>query len=627
MFKGRRVLAVCIPKVYDAASFRYVSKLNEFAVKKGYLLFVYQTCSDLYNNSRSDIGETYVYDLLDYDIIDGIVMFTEMIKDKSIPPKIAANAAQNGIPVVSVERYIEGCINISYDYGNCFEQIVRHIIVDHKLTKVNFIAGFKDNEFSEERLNVYKRVLEEQGIPYDPERVGYGDFWDYPTRAVMEKFLADGKELPEAIICCNDVMAMTACKCLLEKGYSVPDDVIVSGFDGIEDEQYHSPRLTTCRNSFDKLSERAVEFLDLAINGEPVPDKAIIDFEMVVSQSCGCVEQKVEAASYMITELHERLNGEMQRAEIMASITTTISSAHTAETLNNFFSNKMDLYGIYCCLNTDALNPKSGIVEFESDVPFTDEMDLVYFGSYDRPIKGLVRFERSEVAPRIEEMFLEAKLPIVFAAIHYLDIPLGYLCMCFPIEAIHYDRIPQVAEAFGNGFGNRRMFTAMEKLYTHDTLTELYNRRGFYQLAVPKFEKAAADKKSAVVISADLDGLKTINDTYGHAEGDIAIKVVGRALENASLNDEVCARFGGDEFAVAAVADNANEFAENFKKRFYEYIDNYNKTSGKPYKISSSIGIAGDYADKTTVDILMKISDDLMYTDKASRKKVRSRPR
>ncbi len=627
MFKGRKVIAVCMPKVYDSASFRYVTKLNEFAVAKGYILFVYQTCSDLYNNSRSDCGETYVYDLIDYDVVDGIVMFTEMIKDKSVPPEIAAKASAKGIPVVSIEGFIDGCINISYDYGNCFEQIVRHIIVDHKLTKVNFIAGFEGNDFSEERLNVYKRVLEEQGIPYDPERVGYGDFWDYPTRRVMENFLADGKALPEAIICCNDVMAMTACKCLLEKGYSVPNDVIVSGFDGIEDERYHSPRLTTCRNSFDTLSERVVELIDSARKGKSVPEQEIIGFEMVISQSCGCVEQKVEAASYMITELHERLNGEMQRAAIMASITTTISTAKDNEEIIDFFGNKMDLYNIYCCLNTDALKPKSGMVEFDGDNPFTDEMDLFYFGHYEKPIRGVVRFDRSEIAPKIEEQFFDAKLPIVFSVIHYLDIPMGYLCMCFPLEPIHYERIPQVSEACGNGFGNKRMFTAMERLYTHDTLTELYNRRGFYQIVVPKFEKAAKMGLNIAIVSADMDGLKNINDTYGHAEGDNAIKVVGRALENASVNGEICARFGGDEFVVAGVIENVGSYKEDFKKRFYDYIDNYNKTSGKPYKISSSVGMVCESAEKSSIDVLIKISDDLMYTDKASRKKVRSRPR
>ena len=69
-----------------------------------------------------------------------------MIKNQKVNRRIADNAVSRGIPVISVEASMEGCINMKYDYGDCFEEIVRHIIIDHKLTKVNFIAGFEGTE-------------------------------------------------------------------------------------------------------------------------------------------------------------------------------------------------------------------------------------------------------------------------------------------------------------------------------------------------------------------------------------------------------------------------------------------------------------------------------------------------
>ena len=67
--------------------------------------------------------------------------------------------------------------------------------------------------------------------------------------------------------------------------------------------------------------------------------------------------------------------------------------------------------------------------------------------------------------------------------------------------------------------------------------------------------------------------------------------------------------------------------SEEYKKNFYDYIDEFNKNSGKPYKVAASIGLICKSAEGSTVDNLIKLSDDLMYRDKASRKKVRSRPR
>lgn len=630
MFNGRKIIAVCIPRVFDPAAFEYLQLLNDCAVKSGYTLFVYQSNTDfgVYStNRRNDVGESYIFDLIDYDIIDGLVIFSELIKDKVLIGKAAYCAQNAGKPVVTVEYPLDGCVNAKYDYGDCFEKIVRHVIVDHGLTKVNFIAGIEGNNFSEERLDVYKKVLAEKGIPYDPERVGYGCFWEMPTRDVMEKFLADGKEPPEAVICSNDVMAMTACSVLKEHGFSIPGDVIVTGFDGIYDERFHEPRLTTCRNNRREMVEKIIGAIDDSNNGKEVPEEIVIDFEMVLSQSCGCGKGSSVDAFTVLNEMNKRLNKYQYSNGSMSNHMALISSARDPAHIIESLSKDEDFFDTCCCLNSDALSPKSGVIESDSDRPFTDEMLMIFRGNYSDPSKEVVRFNRKMIMPEFDK-YINMDLPVIFSMIHYFDIPLGYLCINRSLEIISYERIPQVVDTYGNGFGNVRMYTAMERLYTYDPLTELYNRRGFYQLIVPKFEMAVnSENKIIAIVSADLDGLKGINDTYGHYEGDNAIKVTADALKHAAVNDEICARFGGDEFVVAGVIDREEGYAEGFKNRVKAYIDAYNKTSGKPYTVAASIGITCTVPNGSTVDDLIKASDDLMYADKATRKIVRSRAR
>lgn len=623
MFNGRKIIAVCIPKAFDMASFEYICELNKYAVQKNYSLFVYQTNTNLFVGNRNDSGETFVFDLIDYSIVDGVIIFSEFIKDSKVSRVIADKALRMNKPVVAVEAPLDGCMNVRYDYGDCFEKIVRHIIVDHKLTKVNFIAGIEGNDFSEERLDVYKKVLAEQGIPYDPERVGYGGFWEVPTRDVMKKFLADGKELPEAIICSNDVMAITACKYLYENGLRVPDDVIISGFDGIEDERYHTPRLTTCHSSCGKMSELIISLIDDSIAGKNVPKESIVSFEMVISQSCGCAEREAIDASIVLTSMRNRLTCYQECSLSMTGLIALISSKRKPELIIDGLHNKEELYNVYCCLNADALNPKSGIVDSDSDKPFTDEMLMIYRGSWSEPSKEVVRFDRKDIVPDFEK-YVNMDIPVLFTAFHYLDVPLGYMCINYSPDIKAYERIPQITEAFGTGFGNVRMYTAMERLYTHDTLTELYNRRGFYQLIAPQIEKAMKTPKAFMaIVSADLDGLKYINDNFGHSEGDNAIKVAAKALEYAAADGEICARFGGDEFVVAGAVLDGDDYAESFKTRVNEYIDRYNSVSGKPYKVAASIGITCKSPGSATVDELIKMSDNLMYADKATRKGTR----
>lgn len=630
MFNGKKIIAVCIPRVFDPAAFEYLQLLNRRAVSSGYALFVYQSNTDfgIYTtNQRNNVGESYIFDLIDYDIIDGMVIFSELIKDKELIKRTADKAIDRGIPVVAVEYPLDGCINAKYDYSDCFEKIVRHVIIDHGLTKVNFIAGIEGNSFSEERHDVYKKVLAERGIPYDPERVGYGQFWDMPTRDVMEKFLAEGKELPEAVICSNDVMAMTACKVIKEHGFSVPEDIIVTGFDGIYDERFHNPRITTCRDNRSEMVERIISAIDGSINGREVSKEIVVDFEMVLAHSCGCKEDIVVDSFAILSEMSNRLNKYQYNSGSMANHMALISSSRNPESVIESLSKDEDFFDTCCCLNSDALSPKSGVVESESDEPFTDEMLMIFRGNYSDPSKEVVRFSRKTIMPEFDK-YINMNVPVIFSVIHYFDIPLGYLCINRDMSLRSYERIPQVLDVYGNGFGNVRMYIAMERLYTYDPLTELYNRRGFYQLIVPKFEMAVlSENKIITIVSADLDGLKGINDNYGHYEGDNAIKVTADALRHAAVDDEICARFGGDEFVVAGVIEKEDGYAEGFKNRVKTYLDAYNKTSGKPYKVVASIGITCKAPDGSTVDDLIKASDDLMYADKATRKIVRSRAR
>ena len=132
----------------------------------------------------------------------------------------------------------------------------------------------------------------------------------------------------------------------------------------------------------------------------------------------------------------------------------------------------------------------------------------------------------------------------------------------------------------------------LQKISQRDFMTGLFNRRGFFDKLSAVLDTPENHGKQLVFISADLDGLKTINDNFGHAEGDNAIITVGRALLSSSLQSEICARFGGDEFGVAVICpdNDADVFFEDFKKRFLDFLWDYNRKSGKPYQVRASIG-------------------------------------
>ncbi|MBQ5312374.1 MAG: GGDEF domain-containing protein, partial [Oscillospiraceae bacterium] len=122
------------------------------------------------------------------------------------------------------------------------------------------------------------------------------------------------------------------------------------------------------------------------------------------------------------------------------------------------------------------------------------------------------------------------------------------------------------------------------------------------------------------VLSIDMDGLKTINDTYGHAEGDIAIQAIADAMHSVWGENEICARFGGDEFITASVCRSSPmRHAAALEQKITEYLDTFNSTSGKPYKVQASFGAAySRISSSIQVDELIKQADDLMYCEKST---------
>ena len=125
-----------------------------------------------------------------------------------------------------------------------------------------------------------------------PERVTQGDFYVTGGELAVDEILASKVEFPEAIVCANDTMAITVCDLLMEKGYRVPEDVSVAGYDYTTEGQEHIPAMTTVRNSVYSLGTKACEVLVNKIAGKEISDakdgKIFLPDEVVLNESCGC---------------------------------------------------------------------------------------------------------------------------------------------------------------------------------------------------------------------------------------------------------------------------------------------------------------------------------------------------
>lgn len=624
LIKGKHLISLCISKINDDVSHHFITELNDLLSKMNSALFVYATISNFYQNSPVDYGEASIFELIDYENTDVIIIYAEMMEDDRFILPVIEKARAANVPVITIGRHFDGCSELCFDYEAGFETVVRHAIEHHKPKKPHFIAGAKGNDFSEKRVDIFKKVISENGFSFDESMVSYGDFWSVPTEDAINKLVRENN-IPDAVICANDTMAIAAQNALKRNGLRIPEDVMVTGFDGIDEILYSKPQITSCKCSYKLLAEKSVELINGFLDGETIPEYSSVIPEILIYSSCGCDNSENISFAERIVELNNRNYRFQEENRTLSELCANMQLCETPDKAVNCFRAHNVVYDMCCILTADCTDEKINPLQKPEGNSFGEELYLIYDSDLDN--NNLFTpgyFKRSDVIPGLETQ-LDHNAPLIFVALSFLDIPLGFLCFHYHNDDIaNYTKIAQNVTMFNNAVGGMRNIRhqryrihQVENIYRIDTLTGLFNRRGFTRSFNKLVETLTSDSKITVVM-ADLDDLKKINDIYGHGAGDNAIRMSAKALKNACPEGSLCTRFGGDEM-LAVINGEMSE--EEIRSNFDGIINEYNANSNKPYKISASLGIfTSRISDGIEFESLIKKSDELMYIDKQKKK-------
>lgn len=619
MIGNHKIVSLCISRLQDNSSYEFAAALNERLSPLGYSLFVYNTCCSLDDDTSTPKGQASVFELIDYKKTDVLIVYSEKIKNSIITDSLINNAKKAEIPVIVIEGNRSDCICINFDNAAGFEAVVKHVVEFHNVKKLHFIAGSKGNSFSEQRLNVFRKVLKENQIEFNENMVSYCDFCALPAAEAAEKLIAKG-EFPDAIVCANDTMAISVIGVLNKYGIKVPEDVIVTGFDGIEEINFSTPRLTSALCSFTSLAEKAAEIVLKIINRKNIDKNIFINPELLINNSCGCsVSCRTNTAEYLSLINHRLSRFQKENLEL-SEISAKMQSCDNYRQIAALFNDRL-MYDMCCLLNKECIDESVNPAEC-TEINKDDYMFLLYDNDDSKPFVPRW-FSTQNIIPQLDYCMERSRI-FIFTALQYLDAPMGYVCFHFSIcNFENFMKIPQTVNTLNNvigGYCNLRhehfLMETIEKMSSTDYLTGLLNRRGF-DSAFEKITKQNKHPFAMTIIMADLDGLKKINDNFGHDEGDEAIRTAANALMYACPPNSLCTRFGGDEmFAVCKGIQDKEVIKDNVKK----YLDSYNQGSGKTYNVSLSVGIT--YADSNTelsFEEMLRNSDKLMYNEKKSK--------
>lgn len=570
-----------------------------------------------------DMGELQITDLPSYEELDGVIITPDVMAIQSLVERYRENIKSRcHCPVVCVRKEMTDYYNVIIDDNIVLEEIIRHFIEIHGYTRINFLSGPKGYIDSDRRLESYKRILTEYNIPIEEDRIYYGDLWRLAGAPAVDYWLNSSLEEPQAIICANDIMAITVCRALAARGIAVPDQIAVTGCDDLEDAAEYSPSITTARMPAYEMGAEAVEKIHKHNQGIKQAQTSYIKTTTIYRASCGCKrnwyhESNERRRNHILAR--ENLENEIYRNSYMSTDLTGLTKLEqVVDKIWTYVYENQNFTHFCMCLhkNWDYYH-----VDGEVEHVINNDDVMMEIGFKNRIGYTKVKCSKKELIPDL--LAEDQPMAYYFALLHHQEHGFGYVGISFNQVQTYMKTFQTWLSNVSNALENVRIHGEMNRLVykledmsIRDDLTDLYNRRVLESLGLKYLRQCVEEQSKLMIFTADMDKLKYINDKFGHHYGDIALRVVANALQYAADDDEICIRLGGDEFMAIGIDYDETKMSK-FINSFVEELNKFNFINEYGFNVFVSYGYNLILPDiDTTIESCLSAADTLMYQQK-----------
>lgn len=560
------------------------------------------------------LKEKEIFSLPVFEQFDGILLALNSVDAATLLHNEITACRASGKPVVSIDQQFDGIPFCGIDNYKSMYKLVDHMIEVHGCRVFNYVGGPKNHQEDNIRFKAFKDCLEIHGIEFDEERERHYKFLHSDGATAFRDFASKGYHLADCTVCANDNMAIGYTNEAIKSGIRVPQDVKVTGFDNLQIGQMFLPSITSVNRNWVQLGYDAMDRLIAMIDG--IRPEAIMYTEGFVreNESCGCGCRVLE---------DDYLEMCSQRADDTKKV---ISQSYARQALCTSANLEQFMYSLTVARSLLKC-PKMAV--FLTRSFFDGEYGADKIGYSDD--FNVYMEEGKETANRKENLIPKAwagnrEKYYLFSSLHFGNQTYGYCVMPLSIkmltEGIHrvlMESLSLALENIGHRLSLDGMNEQLRKLYVLDPLTGLLNRFGYAAQANGFFEK---NMGRVYLVYMDVDNLKRYNDDYGHAMGDIAIKGVAAAINEAFTDDEIKVRMGGDEFLVMGVFSSTEEIEEKIKQ-VENYLADYSKEEEMPIPLVASMGYVWNDRNNRddTLEPLVKRADKRMYEIKEEHKR------
>ncbi|MCR5122797.1 MAG: substrate-binding domain-containing protein [Ruminococcus sp.] len=315
--------------------------------------------------------ENKIYELVHSERLDGLILTYESLLYPELRKRIYEHIKDLEIPIIITDVDKEGYTCINTDVKSDFRDIARHLTDVHGIKDIDVITGPEEYETSRLRVDGVREIMEERGLSLSDENVIYGNFWYNTGEDLADEYISGKRRLPQAVICTNDYMAFGLLDRLFDHDYTLPDDLMVVGYEHIGERIYHSPILTTYQRNRAAIGAKAVATIWSKLTGALMEEIDTSGY-MIPGETCTCgVEKKYlreELTDVRQIKYYNEMNfcGNFEQQSV-----TCQSISDYIRTLQDFSYLIRNVSGIYLCLHEDwcTRSRKSSVNEFSNNEP------------------------------------------------------------------------------------------------------------------------------------------------------------------------------------------------------------------------------------------------------------------
>ena len=558
------------------------------------------------------------------------MIFGSGLDFKDVVDSILDRCHEADIPVIMQGAERDGVSYVGSDNYQATRDLCAHLLDHHKVQSIIFFAGTPDSHDSNLRLKAIQDHLEENGCTGFLKEVFYTNWENAAAARRVNELCASENGLPDVIICANDGLAMESCINIFNNGYTVPDDVMVTGFDFIKDSQIFDPSIASVDQCLTEMGEAAGGLWDQIVKGDVENGTSrIIPCRFVPGDSCGCYEyrnsdkirRKVGRDGFANRSMTTYFNRKLD------NIDSVVLGSNTYE---EFKKNLHDLLTQDHIYEGDSfhvlLEPNFGLSIYDSDIKlrtkgYSHNMEVLYSCEDGVSYNGDV-FAVRELIPGYTingENHLYVFLPL-----HEEDSVYGYIIFRDCIEKVYnrflhtyQNRMSLVFEKFRHALTLDQINIKLMDLMRKDPLTGVKNRMAYEDKE--KYLQSLINSESETefaIAMFDVNNLKLINDTGGHDAGDDYLKRCCHLICSIFKHSPVY-RVGGDEFLAVLYDedyDNREVLGAELKSRMSPYTDRL-PLPDDYVSIAYGISVYAQDTDRNVSEVV-KRADEEMYENK-----------